>query len=598
MIFFVFLDPPLPAADPWTKLQTPHFELYTTAGEKKAREAILYFEQVRSFFLQASPSKRVPEFPVRIVAFRSEKEYKPYRVNEAAFAYFTRDRNHDYIVMQSIASEHYPVAIHEYTHLIVEHAGLHLPVWLNEGLADVYSTMKPVGNKIMVGDLPPGRVQALMGSTWLNLDVLAAVDHHSPLYNERDRAGKFYAESWLLAHMLCLSLDYRPNFTKLVAALSSGKSTADAFQSVLGKSLSQVQLDLHTYLSGRLYGALFDVKLEKSAEEPEASDAPAFESDMVLADLLAATRKTDEARRAYEQLAKQNPDKPEVEESLGYLAWQSGDKSAARQHFSRAVAASTKNAQMCFHYAQLEREANSAGDAGLTALQKAVDLKPDYVEARLQLGLLLMNQHNYSEALKRWSPIKSVNEDQAQWFFPAMAYAYMQTGDAERAREYAEKSKAWAKDPQQLEQVHSILRYLDQQKAAVSARNTAPAPSPAATDSPVPTLRRPEPGPPPETKEISKPNPFVKQGDQMSRVEGVAQRLECIGESARFHVLVAGKPMIFDIPDATSVLIKHSGETKHDFVCGPQKPFRVIVDYAVQSDAKRGSAGIVRGLEF
>src|SRR5579862_7409407 len=62
----------LRAADQWIKLSTPHFELYTTAGEKKGREAILYFEQVRSFFLEASPSKRAPEFPVRIVAFRSE----------------------------------------------------------------------------------------------------------------------------------------------------------------------------------------------------------------------------------------------------------------------------------------------------------------------------------------------------------------------------------------------------------------------------------------------------------------------------------------------------------------------------------------------
>src|ERR1041385_6799835 len=65
----------LDAAEQWTKVTTPHFELYTTAGEKKAREAILYFEQVRSFFLQASPSKHVSQFPVRIVAFKSEKEF-------------------------------------------------------------------------------------------------------------------------------------------------------------------------------------------------------------------------------------------------------------------------------------------------------------------------------------------------------------------------------------------------------------------------------------------------------------------------------------------------------------------------------------------
>src|SRR5579863_7133997 len=106
----------LDAADQWVKLATPNFELYTTAGEKKGREAILYFEQVRSFFLQTSASKRAPDVPVRIVAFRSESQYKPYRMSESAAAYYTHTRNRDYIVMQDISSELYPAAIHEYTH--------------------------------------------------------------------------------------------------------------------------------------------------------------------------------------------------------------------------------------------------------------------------------------------------------------------------------------------------------------------------------------------------------------------------------------------------------------------------------------------------
>ena len=104
VFLFTLLPGPLAAADSWIKLATPNFELYTSAGEKKGREAILYFEQVRSFFLQGSVSKRVSEFPVRIVAFRGEKQYLPYRINESAFAYYTRGWNRDYIVMQDIVS--------------------------------------------------------------------------------------------------------------------------------------------------------------------------------------------------------------------------------------------------------------------------------------------------------------------------------------------------------------------------------------------------------------------------------------------------------------------------------------------------------------
>ena len=56
--------------------------------------------------------------------------------------------------------------------------------------------------------------------------------------------------------------------------------------------------------------------------------------------------------------------------------------------------------------------------------------------------------------------------------------------------------------------------------------------------------------------------------------------------------------MIFEIPDPDRVLITHSGEMKHDFSCGVQKPYKVSVDYAVLPDPKTGTAGIVRGLEF
>jgi hypothetical protein len=90
-------------------------------------------------------------------------------------------------------------------------------------------------------------------------------------------------------------------------------------------------------------------------------------------------------------------------------------------------------------------------------------------------------------------------------------------------------------------------------------------------------------------------NPFVAKDDKMKHVEGVAQRLDCSGKAARFHVLVDKAPMIFLIPDPDRVLIKHSDELNHDFSCGVQKPYKVSIDYAILPDAKTGTAGIVRG---
>src|SRR5262249_59668721 len=116
-----------------------------------------------------------------------------------------------------------------------------------------------------------------------------------------------------------------------------------------------IEVAFKKYLQGtRFYHAIVDTKLQKSEEDPDVAEASAFESGMALADLLALNDKTDQARSSYEQLAKSNPGQPEVEESLGYLAWQAGDSDGARTHFGRAFAAGTKNAQMCYHYAMLD----------------------------------------------------------------------------------------------------------------------------------------------------------------------------------------------------------------------------------------------------
>jgi tetratricopeptide (TPR) repeat protein len=585
---------PLAAADQWIRLTTPHFELYTTNGEKKAREAILYFEQVRNFFLQASPSKRVPEFPVRIVAFRSEKQYKPYRMNEFAVAYYSKTQMRDYIVMQDIAPENYHVAIHEYTHLIVEHSGLKLPPWLNEGWAELYSTLKPLGNKAMIGDLIPGRVQTLFTDKWLDLATLSAVDHDSPYYNERNKAGIFYAESWALTHMLYLSPLYRPYFTRIVVAITNGQSLAAAVQSTLGRSIADVQKDLHGYLqSNRLLGAVFDIHLEKSEEEAEATAPSQFNIDMTLADLLAASRKMEQAKQEYERIAKENPGKPEVEESLGYLAWQGRDEDAARQHFAKAFAAGTTNARMCFEYAMLESRANSVGKTAVEALDRAVKLKPDYTEARLQLGLMKLNTQEWAAALGILGQIGKVNEDQAAWLFSGLAYAQAHMGDRAQARASAEKAKKYAKTPEQTNRADDLLRYLDAQEQAEAAAKARSEQIRTADSIPQPSTQKFE------VPDPAKPgNPFVRPGDQLKRVEGVATHLDCDGKQARLRVAVGAKILLFTIDDPQRVLLKHAGDMTFEFKCGPQKAFGVAVEYVPETDSRKPVAGIVRALEF
>ena len=85
---------------------------------------------------------------------------------------------------------------HKYHHLVAERAGMRLPPWLGEGLAEFFSTLKPSGDKTQAGALIPARLESLKRGRWLSIDALTAVDEKAFSALRADDAGLFYAESW------------------------------------------------------------------------------------------------------------------------------------------------------------------------------------------------------------------------------------------------------------------------------------------------------------------------------------------------------------------------------------------------------------------
>ncbi len=461
---------PLVADDQWNRVATKHFEMYTTNDVDRATAALQVFEQVRSFFLQSNQAASVPELPVKIIAFRSEGEYARYRLNPGAFAYYLHNYKHDYIVMQDINPEHYPAVIHEYTHLIVQHSGWKLPLWLNEGWAEVYSSLQPRGNQVVVGRFPAGRLADLRAGGPLNLQTVLAVDHNSPYYQQLDKMRIFYAQSWALCHMLMLSPAYRPKFASFVAAISAGKPAADCFSEIYGKTLDQVQSEVISDLnSATPETESVDVQLSKLDSQPAISPLSSFDRDLALSDLLGASRQTaGEARSMLTQLSHEKPNNAEVEESLGYLAWQLGNEQEAQLHFRHAFENGSNNAVMLCEYASLV-EATEQGDlaegkAARSALLKALDLQPDYIDARLQLALMEFRAGRYESASTNLTLIKTVKPAQAYCYYSALAYSDFRLGKLEEARLAATSAQDYANSPEKQQHCLGILARLDAQR--------------------------------------------------------------------------------------------------------------------------------------
>ncbi|HXI43835.1 MAG TPA: tetratricopeptide repeat protein [Bryobacteraceae bacterium] len=587
------------AAEQWLKLTSSHFELYTTAGEKKGREAILFFEQVRDFFGKArGNAKPVTTAPVRIIAFRSDKEYKPYRISESADAFYLDGYDRDYIVMRNITEESYPVAVHEFTHLLIKHAGIEVPIWFNEGLADVYSSLKPMGKKVLIGSLIPGRIYPLQQNKWIPFDALTAVDAKSPYYNEKVRAGIFYAESWALVHMLFLSDQYRAQFNKLMAALASGLPASTAFWQTYAKTLEQVQQDLEQYMRGtRFNGMLFDIKLEKSAEEPDIEPASELESGMVLADLLALTSKRDAAKEAYGALAQANPKRWEVEEGLAQLAWRGRNLEEAKKHFARAEELGSTNPRMYFDYSMVLHQTDGQDISAIAALKKAIELDPEYQDAHYYLAFSLMNDGKYQDALDHFKKVKHIKIEQAFAYYHGMAYCDYQQEKWDDAQKAGEAARKYARQPQDIASAEDMLRALteererramiEQQMAALAAEQAVPSrasEAKAAAERPKQLVSRVDgPGASP-----AKPS-----------VVGTLRQVDCLGQMLRLHITAAGqKKIALAITDPESVTIKGVEGGTVDLACGPQKGKLVIVEYQNRQDAKLGTVGDVRSIEF
>jgi len=298
------------AAETWSYATTDHFEVYTTGGQRRAREALTYFERVHGFFedfLKLSP-KQV--HPTRLIVFSNGREYAPYRISAVAAAYYRRGPDRDYIVMGSLDSESYPVVVHEYAHLIIRHSGGVFPLWLNEGLAEFFSTLAPEGRQMSLGKVPLGRLAELVnGGPMLDLSRLLAVDHDSPEYNPKGHAGMFYAQSWALTHMLMTADGYRTRRDAFIAAVTGTTSAEEAFRSVFGKSLIEVAADLRAYVRRDQFGYFtVDYREPKQTGVVPVRVTPAFEAGLVTANLLAEGMTTeDAARTAYERLEASKP---------------------------------------------------------------------------------------------------------------------------------------------------------------------------------------------------------------------------------------------------------------------------------------------------
>ena len=585
-------------SDKITVYESDHFELITDGGKGRAQEILGQFERVRSFFTQVLPTQ-APLMKPRIVVFNTDKGFREATLNEVASAYYTPLPHRDMIAISAgnRESEQQRV-VHEYLHMLVRYTDSDLPLWMNEGIAELYSTIQPLGKKIQVG-VPIANHLLQLRNAWLNLEEVLAVDHASPIYNRRAHAGTFYAASWALVHMLSLGDAYKSGYGQMAAGLGASKSAAEVFQTVYGKSLKQVESDLRAYVSEtRMMTLVFDLKFDSSYDKIQPREVTSYEWNVARADLLTAARKYDLARQRLEELTVAEPSRPEAWESLAFLRWIARQEGSA-EAYAKAVERKSTHANLLFHSRSLTRDFASIG----IALQSLVDRNPNYVDGRIRLASHLLYDRQLSKSYDEIKKLKKINVRQAAHYFPVLIETSWRLNKLEECRIAASQFKQVAKSEATQESAKTWFSY--------AMREPAPERTEVAA-----VERRFERGegedaltlPPPPLpdeflgEEISL-DVVTKNGEtrlvrgKLIMLEGVLVNLECKDPQAIVSVKTAAGITRLLIEDPTNVNLTNRAETKMELTCGPQSA-KIKAGYFARENGAEKTIGALASLEF
>lgn len=576
-------------------MRSQSFTVLSSAGERATRDTVRHFEQVRAFFAQAMGALPRPSQAIQIVVFGSRKEYEPYRLNEGAAAYYLAGVEKDYIVMSEAGVTAFPIAVHEYYHLLVQHSGFALPPWLNEGLAELYSTLEPRGDKVLVGSLIPGRHAALLNDKWVPLATIVAVDHDSPYYNEKAKMGNFYNESWALAHMLALSPEFRPGFSAFLKRLAAGAPSPEALQKTYGKALPAIEKQLQQYLRGnRFQGALFDLKLQKVTQDLPATPTSSFDVALTLAELTNRPDRVGESRESFQRLIRATPSRPEPYAALGYLEWRARGSAEAYPHFRKAYELGGRSARFLWDYGRIAAPIDPA--AAAAAVAALLELQPDRLDARLHLASLQLRLERPADALATLSPVKKVGRAEAPGFFRSLTYVQLKIGNHDEALTAARRWLDYC-PPDDKDQAQRVISYLEsaaQTQSLAQAPRQSPLPLDAFEDTgPAPPhlRRREQPAPSPS-------KPLVHE-TPVTEATGDFVEFDCRPPLPRLILQSSGKKLVFAIKDPQQVTVTGPEGGTVDLQCGPQTGKRTVsIEYVTPEPPQAGLDGLVSIIHF
>lgn len=434
-------------AQQWSQVQSPHFTVYTDAGEKRGREVALRFEQIHDAFGVILQKVRVNSpVPLTIIAFRNNKElsafapkYRGKTVQLAGF--FQQGGDRDFIMVDLSSEGGWHVVYHEYGHLLVHTNLPPVPPWFDEGFAEYFATLHVDKRDIYFGEMEDFQNYILRSQRWMKSAYLFGIRHDSPEYNESgDHRSVFYAESWLVVHYLMDKRKMAEASKFLDLVQNQGKPIPEAFQSAFGMSTDKFDKELDGYFRGSGTMRYYRHPAPAGIAEGAYSSKPisGLDAEAELADLRFHSPEGRTAAVAeFKGILAKDPNNVIANRSLGYAETMSGQREEALPHIRKAVELDPKDGHSHYLYAYLLSQSepfavgyeNSTPSDTVKTMQvqaeAAIAANPELADAYEILGRAQMMEHDNDAALASLKKAIELNPQDNAYRFNLANYLAM-----------------------------------------------------------------------------------------------------------------------------------------------------------------------------
>jgi tetratricopeptide (TPR) repeat protein len=620
----------------WIVLSTPGLELYTNAGARTGRDAMRNLDQIDRLFQRLAGAPVARRKPIRVFVFDSRRSFQPFALEGSPpnrVGYYQRGRERDLIVMRAVpAGETYRVVYHEYVHLKMHALNPSIPLWLDEGLAEFYSTARFEGSKVLVGAPVRQHVENLRRHELMSLPELFATTRHSERYDS-DEASLFYSQCWALVHMLQVHDAYRAQTPAFLRLLAAGTPELDAIDRAFKKNAATLHRDLASYVRQDHFEVLHvsDVPAATDAEITERAVSE-VEATIALAELSSDIGKAEQASALLNGMDQSSLGDHRTLAARGWQALAARQEDAAQELFRQAVAGGSRSARLHYEYANLLRRSPEQAAQARAVLRLAMDLDPQDAEIAYLLGHLESEAHLYEEAAGHLQHAVALQPHHIRSCH-AYTLALHHAGRSEAASEAAAACRKHALTAEDVALTEAALALVAQpvsleakgpeirrgqsrlmghdlpsgSGAASSGASTGPLLAPPAGAKP-PSGDASAPEPPYLTRNARRAQSQMRetvvseefqmpQGDQL--VHGVLERVDCLRDQARL-VVRSGETrlsLLVREPQRVTLVAAPGNSITAELRCGPQRT-AVSVEYRARRDAKAGTAGDVTMIEF